>query len=532
MRRAVRPLKEEAVRKADELLRGQTGGRSLTMKPEDAELRRRWMDAYIDAAGQGSYVESKGQAGVKEITQKCLGAEKNWIELRYLYYDGTGVSGARYIIKSLDSGSVVAQGTLNYIGYGYCGLPIGADNISYDFDDDPSTVRYLSKPTPNAEQAKVQAGWLERIGDGIRDSGLWLWGSLQGDFNEDATLGQIAVNTAITMIPIVDQAGDVRDIAANLKFLLWDKRYEDKWVWIALALTLIGLIPIVGSAAKGVLKAVARGLKTGAKIPLGLLIDILNKFHKGNAVTWIRRLAADLPRHAVEMKRLFREILDKLQGNLRSLADRLPGPLRSEVQDALSSIDEVRKIADGKIDEAVKELQQGLEKSLDDGVDFERKGATKSMNTRQQTVADPPDAPLPAPTRVKPTGGGRSGKRTKVQGDAATRRSLMRENEAADTLASNGYTVHQNPPPRPDGTKPDYLIEGEYFDCYAPSKNKSLKGIWDEIDGKVPRQANRIVLNLDDWGGDIEQIKAYFNEYPVEGLDEILVVREGQVFPL
>jgi hypothetical protein len=40
---------------------------------------------------------------------------------------------------------------------------------------------------------------------------------------------------------------------------------------------------------------------------------------------------------------------------------------------------------------------------------------------------------------------------------------LRRENEWADVLAENGYDVEQNPPPKPNGKKPDYRIEGEYF---------------------------------------------------------------------
>ncbi len=45
---------------------------------------------------------------------------------------------------------------------------------------------------------------------------------------------------------------------------------------------------------------------------------------------------------------------------------------------------------------------------------------------------------------------------------------LCRENESADTFAQHGYDVEQNPPPKPNGKEPDYKIEGEYFDNYAP----------------------------------------------------------------
>jgi len=53
------------------------------------------------------------------------------------------------------------------------------------------------------------------------------------------------------------------DIVANLKLLIWEKRYNDKWVWLALVLRLFGLIPVLGSMAKGILKIVAEGPLVG-----------------------------------------------------------------------------------------------------------------------------------------------------------------------------------------------------------------------------------------------------------------------------
>lgn len=67
---------------------------------------------------------------------------------------------------------------------------------------------------------------------------------------------------------------------------------------------------------------------------------------------------------------------------MKSVAAMLPGSLGKKADDAVNSIDEVARIADGKIDEAVRELQDGLNKSLDEAVDFEKKGATKSKNAR------------------------------------------------------------------------------------------------------------------------------------------------------
>lgn len=115
--------------------------------------------------------------------------------------------------------------------------------------------------------------------------------------------------------------------------------------------------------------------------------------------------------------------------------------------------------------------------------------------------------------------------------DDATRRSLTRENEAAETLAKNGYDVEQNPKVEGTTRNPDYIIEGEVFDCYSPAQNTSVRNIASAIEEKVVKkgQADNVVLNLDDWTGDINALIKQLNDYPIEGLKEVLVVQNGKV---
>lgn len=123
------------------------------------------------------------------------------------------------------------------------------------------------------------------------------------------------------------------------------------------------------------------------------------------------------------------------------------------------------------------------------------------------------------------------GERTDAHPTKKRDRAKRRENESADTLARHGYDVEQNPPPLPNGKEPDYKIEGRYFDCYAPS-SKNLDNIRDEISNKVKEgQADRIVLNLDDCPRSPEEIKDVLQRKPINGLKEILVVKDGKVIP-
>jgi uncharacterized protein YukE len=106
---------------------------------------------------------------------------------------------------------------------------------------------------------------------------------------------------------------------------------------------------------------------------------------------------------------------------------------------------------------------------------------------------------------------------------------LRRENETADLLVQLGYDVEQNPPPNQFGKHPDYRVEGEYFDCYSPTTN-DLDTIRDEVSGKVKeKQADRIVLNLEDCPRSMTEIRDVLERKPVADLQEILVVKDGRL---
>ncbi|HYH14958.1 MAG TPA: hypothetical protein VD794_07055, partial [Flavisolibacter sp.] len=225
MRRAKLPLDAKAVAVADEAVKAKTGGRLLTTHLEDAVLRKEWMDAYIEVAGPDSFIDTReNHKKTPEVKQDCPLEEKNnFIELQYSYADGDGVAGASYEVVDLDSNTVVARGTLDNDGYSYADMPVSTQRIKYKFYNDPNNLILHVKPVANEEQSKIEVGWQDRMIGNIKAGGVWVWGVAQGDFNEDQTVGQVVANMTITMVPFVDQVGDVRDITANLKFLIIDK---------------------------------------------------------------------------------------------------------------------------------------------------------------------------------------------------------------------------------------------------------------------------------------------------------------------
>jgi hypothetical protein len=115
-------------------------------------------------------------------------------------------------------------------------------------------------------------------------------------------------------------------------------------------------------------------------------------------------------------------------------------------------------------------------------------------------------------------------------------KAYIRENESAVTLRRSNYPLEQNPK-IPGGNvpgvkKPDYRIGSELFDNYAPT-TRSERNVWTNVQGKVQsEQARRIVLNLDDSAVNLDKLRKQFAEWPVEGLEQVLVVKNGQVFSL
>ncbi|SET99501.1 hypothetical protein [Stigmatella erecta] len=160
--------------------------------------------------------------------------------------------------------------------------------------------------------------------------------------------------------------------------------------------------------------------------------------------------------------------------------------------------------------------------------------AGRSTDHKEHVQENSPTRPsLPPNPHAKP-----GGKRTELSpsDDAPTKRSILRENEAADLLARNGYQVRQNPPV-PGRRNPDFEIEGRIFDNYAPSTD-SPRNIWSELNlNKVnpvgrPRQADRIVLDLRDSPVDMKALTRQFRDWPMPNLREVLVIsKDGKIVP-
>ncbi|WON75603.1 DUF6862 domain-containing protein [Serratia sp. UGAL515B_01] len=126
------------------------------------------------------------------------------------------------------------------------------------------------------------------------------------------------------------------------------------------------------------------------------------------------------------------------------------------------------------------------------------------------------------------TTGSLTGSQTKLPPNATPEniRSLVRENESAKILSENGFHVEQNP--FTSGIKnPDYKINGEIFDNYAPSSG-NIRNIWREVKKKVEKgQTNSVVINLADTKASVSDLQKQFSDWPVKGLNKIIVIDQS-----
>lgn len=386
MRRAKEPLNPAAVKAADAAVAGKTGGRPLTMGPEDAALRKEWMDAYEAAGGEveegggsgggsgsaGSLTPSNPEfPGMTKIAppKKKVGSPKAecpgqcWAVVTYHYAingpaKGGAVAGALVTVLSVKGeeiahGSISAGGTYRYDG---CCLDFP---VKFVLHDDPAyMIDVKPKPhnTPPVPPGAIERAAQEEGGEGVLD---WIWGMLQGDFNEDQSMSQITVNTVLGVIPIVDQVLDVRDIIANIIKVRAAKTTAEKVeCWIVLLITAIGFIPEVGSVAKGVLKGIRKGMKDPK-----LLAEVLNGLGRGHAMRYLRQLRNELPSLAKKAAVKVKEAIASFTALLKKIRT-LPGMPTQKIDELTKSVDEMAPEVSKGLDDAAEAMKKELDEVL------------------------------------------------------------------------------------------------------------------------------------------------------------------------
>jgi hypothetical protein len=261
------------------------------------------------------------------------------------------------------------------------------------------------------------AAWLQSRREDLSAAAQWIWEVIQGDFNDDPTTAQTVTGTVISMIPFVDQICDVRDVVANCKKINDDS--SNKWAWVALVLTLIGLFPTLGSLAKGCFKilfaygrkgvfsAGASALNSGfwratqpfVEAGIGKLNDFMARPEVRRALSALRW---DNPYR--ELARMARELdgrinvsavtarFDEAISALTQLTDMIQrwgsAAMRTQAGELVQLVRRIRNQADAKLGEVIAPVQDWvnrLARRLDIEADNNYRAYTNSINPHRST---------------------------------------------------------------------------------------------------------------------------------------------------
>ncbi len=316
------------------------------------------------AATQAEASSQHGQA----VGGGCVRChEGNWVHVRYEYTEGDPVTDATFVVQTPNGGkpggTVLHEGVVSIgpsASHNFVHVDLGGHDgpVEVFFFDDPTEPVPFTEPAP----VKDERGWLEWAADGVVSAGravgdgaAWVGNVAMGDFNDDMTTGQIVTNAIVTAVPGIDQVADARDLVANGKALLWDRRYTEIGVWVGVFACLIGLVPSLGSLAKGVIKIIWKNAGEMGR----LLVYINRALHRTgiariNGYRFVKELGEGLAGKVAEVAAKFDEFLDDCAAQAR----------RFGMTDLLASIETVRGMARQKFDEVAAEISARIARGI------------------------------------------------------------------------------------------------------------------------------------------------------------------------
>ena len=197
----------------------------------------------------------------------------------------------------------------------------------------------------------------------------WLWGTVQGAWNEKQTVSQIIVDAVIGMIPLVGDATAVRDLlAVGTGLAESPEKRESKWQWVLLVVLLLALIPIFGGVLKGVGRLVIRAAEDVMKetprlVELGRdIVALLNRLGHKDALQWLKAL--DFGKYEAQLVERCEAFCDTVILAINRYALKFEAILKpgfvARMKSMAAGFGEIKKAAGKMIPQAVKDLNESL----------------------------------------------------------------------------------------------------------------------------------------------------------------------------
>jgi len=316
----------------------------------------------------------------------------NTINLEYTYQDGSPVKNAPYIIEFVDgterTGQLDSYGKaqLTHIPNSQFTVRYGEDSRDYHPEVTTTANPLYGKINPQKAVQMIEANetsLLQEANTMAAGAGNWVWGALQGDFNKNPSTSQIVVGSVISMIPVVDQLMDCRDVCANIMILSDEDDTNDADGWLALSLTAIGLVPVFGSALKGTLKVIIKNI--GAT--LDAAFAVLRKLGKGDPEKFLKNL--DWQSITKDATKAIKDLVNTIKEALNSILDSwlirrmLDNQAINSIQASLNKL----KHFENRIDSGIEQGISRIKSYVDEALSSNAKGRVVKGNTNQPVKA-------------------------------------------------------------------------------------------------------------------------------------------------
>lgn len=199
-------------------------------------------------------------------------------------------------------------------------------------------------------------------------------GGLMGEFNEDPSLAMIGVDLGVSLVPILDQVSDARDITAHIYYMTVYRQYDRLMRWIGLVFTLIGLVPEVGS----VIKSASKFLIKGVREVIDHLDDILRVVRRVlPEVTDVARLQRYIASHWTTWVDFGIGVFNRSLERISSIANTASLVARSSLRQITDMLAHIRRIAPDqlrgayqwarrRLDDVLEEVRNRLDRSAGD----------------------------------------------------------------------------------------------------------------------------------------------------------------------
>jgi hypothetical protein len=246
------------------------------------------------------------------------------------------------------------------------------------------------------------------VAETVQDVGDWVWGLIQGGFNEQQSISQLLVDAVIGMIPVVGDVTAVRDlIAVVLRLIEHPEKRDDCHRVGDPRGPLLRPHPRRRRRDQGRRPAGPARRQQRRRAPRAgptAIIEVINRFGRGDAAAFFRRL--DLNQYTATIRAKFAELLARLDGVLASVTRRfrwvLPNAMLARMQSLRDGIAELRRLADRMIPQAIQDLSArltALQRHIHQGeweaVPSSLRSATRESEARLvDTIRTPHDTPM------------------------------------------------------------------------------------------------------------------------------------------